>query len=180
LLAQTQKQNRRQNRGVCAHKGAQTSDVIKFLSILTKHTGAKCNQPVELAKDWKSDCLAKRNLVGVELCGVLGRLHSIKGLAQSNNDAKLNYSAKHEQKVVGNECQKWRETNVGGKVWWDEKTKLPERKPRRVKGKNTAREGLRCVGWRRAWGGVVASPGFPMGSLFFLTFSFFCLSFPFL
>jgi hypothetical protein len=39
----------------------------------------------------------KRNLVGVELCGVLARLHSIEGLAQSNNNAKLNYSANHNQ-----------------------------------------------------------------------------------
>jgi hypothetical protein len=67
LLEQTQKQNRRQNRGVFAHKGAQTSVVIKFLSVLTKHTWANCNQPVKPAKDWKSDCLAKQNLVGVEL-----------------------------------------------------------------------------------------------------------------
>jgi hypothetical protein len=36
---------------------------------------------------------------------VLGRLHSIEGLAQSNNNAKLNYSAKHKQIVVGNECK---------------------------------------------------------------------------
>jgi hypothetical protein len=35
----------------------------------------------------------------------LGRLHSIEGLAQSNNNAKLNYSAKHKQIVVGNECK---------------------------------------------------------------------------
>jgi hypothetical protein len=30
----------------------------------------------------------------------LGRLHSIEGLAQSNNNEKLNYSAKHEQKLL--------------------------------------------------------------------------------
>jgi hypothetical protein len=99
LLAQTQKQNR-QNRGVFAHKGAQTSAVIKFLSVLTTHTGATCNQPVEPAKDWRSDFLAKRTLIGVELCGVLGKLQSNQGLAQSNNNAKLNYSAKHEQKLL--------------------------------------------------------------------------------
>jgi hypothetical protein len=59
---------------VCkAHKGAQTSDVIKFLSVLTKHTGANCNQPVEPEKDWRSDCLAGQNLIVIELCGVLGR-----------------------------------------------------------------------------------------------------------
>jgi hypothetical protein len=98
----TKKQNRQQNRGVVAHKGAQTSAFIKFLSVLTKHTGVNCNQPVEPAKDWRSDCLAKRNLVGVELCGVLGRLHSIEGLAQSNNNAKLNYSAKHNTIAAGN------------------------------------------------------------------------------
>jgi hypothetical protein len=51
-------------------------------------------------KDWRRDCLAKRNLVGVELCGVLGRLHSIEGLAQSNNNAKLNNSATHDQTLL--------------------------------------------------------------------------------
>jgi hypothetical protein len=55
---------------------------------------------VEPVKDWRSDCLGKQNLLGLELCGVLGRLHSIEGLAQSNNNAKLNYSAKHEQKFL--------------------------------------------------------------------------------
>jgi hypothetical protein len=42
----------------------------------------------------------KRNLVGVELCGVLARLHSIEGLAQSYNNAKLNYSANHDQMLL--------------------------------------------------------------------------------
>jgi hypothetical protein len=51
-------------------------------------------------KDWRSDCLAKQNLVGVELCGVLGRLHSIEGLAQSNNNVKLNNSATHNQTLL--------------------------------------------------------------------------------
>jgi hypothetical protein len=32
---------------------------------------------VELTKDWRSDCLEKQNLLVVEICGVLGRLHSI-------------------------------------------------------------------------------------------------------
>jgi hypothetical protein len=32
----------------------------------------------------------------VEICGVLGRLHSSQGLARSNNNAQMNYSAKHE------------------------------------------------------------------------------------
>jgi hypothetical protein len=50
-LTQTQKQIRRQNRSVVAHKGTQTNVVIKFLSIRTKHTGANYNQPVEPAKD---------------------------------------------------------------------------------------------------------------------------------
>jgi hypothetical protein len=97
---ETQKQNRRQNRGLFAHKGAQTSDVIKFLSVLTKHTRPNCNQLVEPGKDWRSDCLAKQNLVRVELCGVLGRLHSSEGLAQSNNNVKLNYSDKQEEKLL--------------------------------------------------------------------------------
>jgi hypothetical protein len=55
---------------------------------------------VEPTKDWRSDCLAKRNLVGVELCGVLGKLHSMEGLAQSNNNAKLNNSATHDQMLL--------------------------------------------------------------------------------
>jgi hypothetical protein len=55
MVSANTKQNRRQNRGVFAHKGAQTSAVIKFLSVLTTHTGATCNQPVELMKDWSSD-----------------------------------------------------------------------------------------------------------------------------
>jgi hypothetical protein len=68
---------------------------------------------VEPAKDWRSDCLAKRNLVGVELCGVLERLHSIEGLAQSNNNAKLNYSAKSVTTAAGNKVQK--KQGLGGK-----------------------------------------------------------------
>jgi hypothetical protein len=80
-LAQTQKQNRRQNRGVFAHNGARTSVVIKFLSILTKHIGVNCNQLVEPAKKLRSDCPAAQNLLVGELCGVLERVHSIKGLA---------------------------------------------------------------------------------------------------
>ena len=36
----------------------------------------------------------------------LGRLHSIQGLAQSNNNARLNYSAKHVIKAAGNKVQK--------------------------------------------------------------------------
>jgi hypothetical protein len=97
---QTQKQNRQQNRGVFAHKGAQTSVVIKFLFVLTMHTGANYNQPVEPAEDWRSDCLGKQDLLVRELCGFLGRLHSIEGLAQSNNNAKLNNSAKHDQMLL--------------------------------------------------------------------------------
>ena len=65
-----------------------------------------CNQQVEPAKDWRSDCLEKQSLLVVELCGVLGRLHSIQGLAQSNNNARLNYSAKHVIKAAGNKVQK--------------------------------------------------------------------------
>ena len=66
-----------------------------------------CNQQVELVKDWKSDCLVKQSQLVVGLCGVLGRLHSIQRLAQSNNNAKLNYSAKHVIKAAGNKVQKW-------------------------------------------------------------------------
>jgi hypothetical protein len=47
-------------------------------------------------KDWMSNCMEKQKPLVIEICGVLGRLHSIQGLARSNNNAKLNYSAKHE------------------------------------------------------------------------------------
>jgi hypothetical protein len=66
------------------------------------HTGATCNQPVELAKDCRSNCQEKQNLLVVEICGVLGRLHSSRGLAHSNNNAKLNDSAKHETNATSN------------------------------------------------------------------------------
>ena len=82
--------------------GAHSSAVIKFLSVLTKHTGVSCNRQVEPAKDWKSDCLGKQSRLVVELCGVLGRLHSNQVLAQSNNNAKLNNSAKHVIKAARN------------------------------------------------------------------------------
>jgi hypothetical protein len=73
-----------------------------------------CNQQVEPVKDWRSDCLEKQSLLVVELCGVLGRLHSIQGLAQSNNNARLNYSAKHVIKAAGNKVQKLSK-GMGGK-----------------------------------------------------------------
>jgi hypothetical protein len=66
-----------------------------------------CNQQVESAKDWRSDCLEKQSLLVVELCGVLGRLHSKQGLAQSNNNARWNYSAKHVIKAARNKVQRW-------------------------------------------------------------------------
>jgi hypothetical protein len=104
LLAQTQKQNRQQNRGVFSHKGAQTSAIIKFLSVLTTHTGATCNQPVEPVKDWRSDCLREQDLLVGEFCGVLGRLHSDEGLAQTNNNAELNKSAKTITNTANHKC----------------------------------------------------------------------------
>jgi hypothetical protein len=39
MVSANTKQNGRQHRGGTAHKGAQTNVVIKFLSILTTHTG---------------------------------------------------------------------------------------------------------------------------------------------
>jgi hypothetical protein len=38
----------------------------------------------------------------VGICGVLDRLHSSQGLSHSNNNAKLNDSAKHETNAAGN------------------------------------------------------------------------------
>jgi hypothetical protein len=108
IVSVNTKTKSKQNRGVFAHKGAQTSSIIKFLSVLTTHTGANCNQPVEPAKDWKSDCLAKRNLLVVEICGIVGRLHSSQGLAQSNNNAKLNNIAKTYRRLLETKCEKTR------------------------------------------------------------------------
>jgi hypothetical protein len=65
-----------------------------------QHIGTTCNQPVELTKDWRSDCLEKQNLLVVEICGVLGRCTQFEGLAQSNNNAKMNNSAKHDQTLL--------------------------------------------------------------------------------
>jgi hypothetical protein len=48
--------------------------------------------------------MAGQNLLG-ELCGVLGMLHSIEGLSQTNNNAKLNKGAKHITKTAGNKCK---------------------------------------------------------------------------
>jgi hypothetical protein len=76
---------------------------------------------LEPAKDWRSDCLAKRNLVGVELCGVLGRLHSIEGLAQSNNNAKLKKSAKHDTTLLITSAEKERSDLGGWQSRWRKK-----------------------------------------------------------
>jgi hypothetical protein len=81
LVSANTKQKWTPTQGWIAHKGAQTNTVIKFLSVLTTHTGVTCNQPVELAKDWRSDCLEKQNLLDVGICRVLGRLHLNQGLA---------------------------------------------------------------------------------------------------
>jgi hypothetical protein len=55
---------------------------------------------VALTKDWRSDCLEKQNLLVVEICGVLGRLHSSQGLAHSNHNAKLNDSVNTKQTLL--------------------------------------------------------------------------------
>jgi hypothetical protein len=60
LLAQTQKQKRDKKQGWNGSQGSQTNAVIKFLYILTTQTGATCNQPVELSKDWNNNCLEKQ------------------------------------------------------------------------------------------------------------------------
>jgi len=81
---------------VYCSQGAHTSAVIKFLSVLTKPqwwtaTNRWNRWKIGWAIAWRN-----RNLLVVEICGVVGRLHSSQGLARSNNNAKLNYSAKHE------------------------------------------------------------------------------------
>jgi hypothetical protein len=61
---------------------------------------------VEPVKDWRSDCLRERDLLVGEFCGVVGRLHSSQGLAQSNNNAKLNNSAKTYRRLLETKCEK--------------------------------------------------------------------------
>ena len=88
-----------------AHKMLKLVLLSNSYTFLPRKTGATRNQTVELAKDWRSDCLEKQNLLVVEICGVLGRLHSIEGLAQTNNNAKLNKGAKHVTKVADYKCK---------------------------------------------------------------------------
>jgi hypothetical protein len=64
---------------------------------------------VEPVKDWRSDCLRERDLLVGEFCGVVGRLHSSQGLAQSNNNAKLNNSAKTYRRLLETKCEKNKE-----------------------------------------------------------------------
>jgi hypothetical protein len=99
--------------GVFAHKGAQTSAVIKFLFVLTTHTGANCNQPAEPAEDWRSDCLREQDLLVGEFCGILGRLHSDEKLAQTNNNAELNKSAKPVTNTADHKCGEKTEKREG-------------------------------------------------------------------
>ena len=77
-------------------------------------TGVIRRQQVAPVRDWRSDCLEKQGEPVVEICGVLGRLHSGQGLAQSNNNAKLNNSAEHRTIVAGNRVHTGGED---GKVW---------------------------------------------------------------
>jgi hypothetical protein len=114
------KQNLRQNRGVTAHKTLKLVLLSNYYPFLPSTQGANCNQPVEPAKDWRSNCLGEQDLLVGELCGFLGRLHSLEGLAQSNNNAKLNYSAKHDQMLLETSA-KAEESNgikTGKKVRW--------------------------------------------------------------
>jgi hypothetical protein len=41
----------------------------------------------------------------VGICGVVGRLHSNQGVAQSNNNTKLNNSAKTYRRLLGTKCK---------------------------------------------------------------------------
>jgi hypothetical protein len=91
---------------------------------------------VELAKDWRSDCLGKQNLLVVEICGVLGRLHSSQGLAHSNNSAKLNDSAKHDQTLL--ETSAKAEESNGGKPWSGKNFSERKKKKRMLPRKGTA------------------------------------------
>jgi hypothetical protein len=111
---QTQNKNRCKKEDGTAHKGAQTNAVIKFLSDLTNHTGATCNRPVELLE------IKVQRLIGTKsarsrICGVLGRLHSDEGLAQTNNNAELNKSAKPVTYTADHKC--------GEEIKWENKRK---------------------------------------------------------
>jgi hypothetical protein len=122
-LAQTQKQNQRQNRGVTAHK------TLKLVLLSNSYTFLPCKQRPSATNRWNSQknegaiAWRNKNLLVVELCGVMGRLHPMEGLAQSNNNAKLNYSAKHDQKLL----------EVGAKVEESEGTTVEEGFGRRKK-----------------------------------------------
>jgi hypothetical protein len=106
-------------------------------------------------KDWRSDCLEKQSLLVVGLCGVLGRLHSKQGLAQSNNNARLNDSAKHVIKATGNKVQRWS-------------------KGRGAKEKH--KRGEQVAAGAHPWASCVTHPhkgNLRFGSPFFFFFSFF-------
>jgi hypothetical protein len=82
-----------------------------------------------------------------ELCGVLGRLHSIEGLTQSNNNAKLNYNATHGQTLL--------ETSVNV----EEKEGINRGRKAGVGGEGEVqREGKTAWGFTAQAGQVFASP----------------------
>jgi hypothetical protein len=69
--------------GCNGSQDAQTIAVIKLLYVLTTQTGA-CNQLVELAKDWRNDCLEKqksahrKTLWSYGKAALNGRINTIK------------------------------------------------------------------------------------------------------
>jgi hypothetical protein len=58
----------------------------------------------------------------VEFCGVLGRLHSDEGLAQTNNNAELNKSAKPITDAADHKCGEEKNGKTRGKARCEPKT----------------------------------------------------------
>jgi hypothetical protein len=85
----------------------QFTKALKLMLLSNSYLFLPCIQGRPATNRWNSQKIggaiaAKQNLLVVGICGALGRLHSSQGLAHSNNNAKLNDSAKYETNVVGN------------------------------------------------------------------------------
>jgi hypothetical protein len=119
----------------------------------------------------------------VGICGVVGRLHSNQGLAQSNNNTKLNNSAKTYRRLLGTKCKEEQYRERGPqetKEGTEQKDNRPcstflyalvffyRSQPRLQSEKDVAEKGKRRCGTGRVRLEIV----------FFLTFFLF-LSFPF-
>ncbi len=87
----------------------------QVLSVLTKPQGWTVTNRWNWWKIGWAIAWRNRNQLVVEICGVLGRLHSSQGLARSNNNAKLNYSAKQQWWTAINRWNRWK---IGWAIAW--------------------------------------------------------------